>query len=188
MYTVKGNYYDRAKARQANKKRAEEELRQQQLWLSERKPLISALKENSQDLLVTYLERTEAWAKEQVKRTIAKNEEFKVWHKNNDWDTNKADYYKLEKFVYTTPSWHYDEAEFVKRSLENAKEHYENSIIKLAYRIVAKGLNQNNLKFTNSHVGVNIDTIISDGEKQVKAQTICAWGEIQRPHYRYLVK
>ena len=44
MYTVKGNYYDRAKARQANKKRAEEELRQQQLWLSERKPLISALK------------------------------------------------------------------------------------------------------------------------------------------------
>ena len=25
-------------------------------------------------------------------------------------------------------------------------------------------------------------------EKQVKAQTICAWGEIQRPHYRYLVK
>ena len=36
--------------------------------------------------------------------------------------------------------------------------------------------------------GINIDTIISDGEKQVKAQTICAWGEIQRPHYRYLVK
>ena len=76
----------------------------------------------------------------------------------------------------------------LRKSLDNAKAHYENSIIKLAYRIVDTGLNQNNLQFTNSYVGVNIDTIISDGEKQVKAQTICAWGAIQKPHYRYLVK
>ena len=188
MYTVKGNYYDRAKARLANKKRAEEELRQQQLWLSERKPLISALKENSQDLLVTYLERTEAWAKEQVIRNIAKQKAFGSWYRNNNWETDKADYYKLEKFIYTTPSWHFDESEFLTRSLEKAKAHFENSIVKLAYRIVAKGLDINNLQFKNSRVGINIDTIISDGEKQVKAQTICAWGEIQRPHYRYLIK
>ena len=44
------------------------------------------------------------------------------------------------------------------------------------------------LKVKTSHIGVNIDTILSDGEKQVREITIVASGEIQRPHYRYLIK
>ena len=95
-----------------------------------------------------------------------------------------SDYYK----VYHQTASFFNREKFVETSLNKAEDHYQSSIIKLAYRIVAKGLDINNLQFTNSHVGVNIDTIISDGEKQVKAQTICAWGLIQRPHYRYLVK
>jgi hypothetical protein len=39
-----------------------------------------------------------------------------------------------------------------------------------------------------SHIGVNINTTLTDGEKTVRAFTIIASGEIQRPHYRYLVK
>jgi hypothetical protein len=35
---------------------------------------------------------------------------------------------------------------------------------------------------------VNIDMTLTDGEKTVKAFTIIAEGQIQRPHYRYLVK
>ena len=37
------------------------------------------------------------------------------------------------------------------------------------------------------HLGC-IDMIITDGKKSVSCQTILAWGMIQRPHYRYLVK
>tara|TARA_Y100000593_G_scaffold88797_1_gene171759 strand:- start:899 stop:1540 length:642 start_codon:yes stop_codon:yes gene_type:complete len=211
---VRGNYYDRAKARAANKKRAEEELKQQQLWLSEREPLINALKENSQELLATYLEKTEAWANETIDRRVEQKNLYKKYlslyvssyyydldaheyiYKDCDElintqicfdigiNENEAEYSK----IYHSPASFFNREKFIKKSLDNAKAHYENSIIKLAYRIVAKGLNQNNLQFTNSYVGVNIDTIISDGEKQVKAQTICAWGAIQKPHYRYLVK
>ena len=191
-YFKMGNRQEQARKKRLQKEAMKEaevkRLEQEKLWLSERKPLINSLKENSQDLLATYLEKTEAWAKEQVVRNIAKRNEFGSWYRNNNWETDKADYYKLEKFIYTTPSWHFDESEFLTRSLEKAKAHFENSIVKLAYRIVAKGLDINNLQFKNSRVGINIDTIISDGEKQVKAQTICAWGEIQRPHYRYLIK
>jgi hypothetical protein len=51
-----------------------------------------------------------------------------------------------------------------------------------------KGLNEENLKVVTSHIGININTTISDGDKTVKAWTIIAEGEIQKPHYRYLVK
>lgn len=37
-------------------------------------------------------------------------------------------------------------------------------------------------------LGVNIETTITDGVKKVRAFTIVAEGEIQRPHYRYLIK
>jgi hypothetical protein len=66
--------------------------------------------------------------------------------------------------------------------------HYENSIVKLAYRIEKKGLNLDKITVKTSHIGVNINTWITDGEQTVHAYTIIASGEIQRPHYRYLIK
>jgi len=35
---------------------------------------------------------------------------------------------------------------------------------------------------------VNIETTLTDGEKMVRAYTIIAEGQVQRPHYRYLIK
>jgi hypothetical protein len=69
-----------------------------------------------------------------------------------------------------------------------AELHYENSIQKLAFRIEKKGLDITKLKVKTSHVGINIDTFLTDGIKTVKAFTIIAQGEIQKPHYRYLIK
>ena len=69
-----------------------------------------------------------------------------------------------------------------------AEQHYENSIQKLAARIEKKGLNTENLSVLTSHVGVNINTTLTDGIKTVRAFTIIAEGPIQRPHYRYLIK
>ena len=71
---------------------------------------------------------------------------------------------------------------------KDAHAHYENSLMKLASRIQAKNLNQDKLSMQTSHLGVDIETTITDGDKTVRAWTIIAQGEIQRPHYRYLVK
>ena len=78
--------------------------------------------------------------------------------------------------------------DFTEKTMNNAKQHYENSIEKLAYRIKKKGLNISKLKATTSYIDVNISTILTDGEKTVRAWTIIASGSIQRPHYRYLIK
>jgi 5'(3')-deoxyribonucleotidase len=81
-----------------------------------------------------------------------------------------------------------DIEKYIEKQVEKAKKHYANSIIKLASRVQQKGLNQDKIKATTSHIGVNIDTILTDGDKSVKAFTILAHGEINRPHYRYLIK
>ena len=81
-----------------------------------------------------------------------------------------------------------DVNDHVERMVKAAEKHYTNSIAKLALRIEKKGLNQDKIEMTTGYVDVNITTTITDGEKVVKAWTIIAGGEIQKPHYRYLVK
>lgn len=77
---------------------------------------------------------------------------------------------------------------YIEKEVIKAEKHYEASIDKLAYRIDKKGLDISKLKTITSHIGVNINTTLTDGEKTVKAFTIIAEGPIQRPHYRYLIK
>jgi len=76
----------------------------------------------------------------------------------------------------------------VEKAEKLANEHYQDSIAKLATRIMKKGLNSQKIEMTTSRIGINIETIVTDGEKTVTATTITAWGPVQRPHYRYLVK
>jgi hypothetical protein len=66
--------------------------------------------------------------------------------------------------------------------------HYENSISKLASRIETKNLNVSKLEIIKSKIGLNLEMTLTDGIVTVRAWTIVAEGEIQRPHYRYLVK
>lgn len=77
---------------------------------------------------------------------------------------------------------------YIRQAEEKAMLHYENSIEKLAYRISKKELDQDNLSVTTARIGRNIETTLTDGIKTVRAFTILAWGEIQQPHYRYLIK
>lgn len=81
-------------------------------------------------------------------------------------------------------------SEFIQKANEDAEKHYISSIKKLSNRIQEKGLNLNNLEIiTNSEMEKgNISTTISDGIKTLRAFTILAWGNIQKPHYRYLIK
>jgi hypothetical protein len=82
----------------------------------------------------------------------------------------------------------YTKKGFIKNEVLAATEHYNNSIKKLAQRVTKKGLELNKIKMTTSFFDPNINTQITDGTKTVNAYTIIASGEVQRPHYRYLVK
>ena len=77
---------------------------------------------------------------------------------------------------------------FMDREMAHAEDHYEASIFKLADRLLKKGLDVENLEMTTAMMGLNIDTVITDGKKTLHAYTIIAGGPIQRPHYRYLIK
>lgn len=78
--------------------------------------------------------------------------------------------------------------QFIQQSKADAQKHYENSILKLADRLSTKQLNVDAIVATTSHIGVNIETVLTDGVKSVRAFTILACGEINAPHYRYLIK
>lgn len=78
--------------------------------------------------------------------------------------------------------------QYIENETKYALIHYENSILKLAEKIKSKELDVENIKVETAHIGVNINTTLTDGKKTVRAFTIIAEGLIQRPHYRYLIK
>jgi hypothetical protein len=58
----------------------------------------------------------------------------------------------------------------------------------LVDRIDKKNLDLNKLSIQSKSIGININMILTDGIKTIKAYTVIAEGCVQRPHYRYLVK
>jgi hypothetical protein len=150
--------------------------------------LINTLKKETESLRIQYLEMTKEWA----------TKEFQTLR---DWATQyqkgllnlppcergpaEKKYYRLPYYIVNSNGKVEDH---VSKMLKAAEDHYQNSILKLAARIEAKGLDQDNLRTETSHIGVNINTTLTDGNKTVRAFTIIASGEIQRPHYRYLIK
>lgn len=173
------------------------------------KTLIDILKEETKTLKVQYLEMTEKWALNYYKIC----EERKKW-KELDWckfygitpvminpgshmqflsfprgfhSTKQARVFKRDKDnIRQIISLGLEK--YLQKEIRYAELHYENSIKKLATRIEKKGLDQSKLNVITSHIGVNINTTLTDGVKTVRAFTIVASGEIQQPHYRYLVK
>lgn len=80
---------------------------------------------------------------------------------------------------------------FIEVAEMKAVIHYETSIDKLVERLAKKGINTihgDGVKIEKGWVGVNLELTIIAGSTRVKAWTIVAEGEVQRPHYRYLVK
>lgn len=146
--------------------------------------LVGLLTEQTQDLKASYLQQVEVWATEQIQINIARREKYHRSRKA-DYRTEK-EYYQEQKWVYSAPGYSFGPA-LITKSLEMAAAHYEDSIAKLAARIIKKGLNEENITVRNGSIGVNINITITDGTKTVRAFTIVASGMIQRPHYRFLV-
>ena len=155
------------------------------------KNLIDILTTETQSLKAQYIQFTSEWANQEFYRLKQWLEDYRTWHTENFAKkemTNEC--YRKEKIKASIPYEVFANKieEFVEKQINNAEKHYANSIEKLALRIEQKQLNINNLKAVTSHIGMNIDTTLTDGEKVVRAFTIIANGEINRPHYRYLIK
>lgn len=147
------------------------------------KNLIEVLKKETETLKIQYIDMTKKWAAREF-------EYMRQWA--NDYQKGKFGFDEASKKYYRLPSCIVNSngtvEMYINQMVKSAENHYEHSIEKLAFRIQKKGLNQDNLKVTTSHIGVNIETTLTDGVKKVNAWTIIAGGAIQRPHYRYLIK
>lgn len=172
-------------------------------------PLIQMLLDQTQELKTEFITRNENWARNHYE--IAK---VRASWKELDW----CEYFKLEprkvnegtsmEFLSFPKGFHntqeakmyasmkteaytitqMSKEKFIEKAAKDAEAHYLSSINKLALRIMKKNLDESKLQMSTSRLGVNITTTITDGTKTVRAWTIIAEGEIQRPHYRYLVK
>ena len=149
--------------------------------------LVNILKNETQTLKNQYIKLTQGWASEEFNRLrnfVLKYQEGSpaFGNKQEYWDAQRK-YFRLPSSVVRN-----EQDKYIADSVKNAEVHYEQSIEKLAARVEKKNLEISNLKVETAHVGVNIETVLTDGNKMVVAYTIIAEGEIQRPHYRYLVK
>lgn len=158
------------------------------------KGLIKLLTEQTNSLRIQYLEFTKEWAKNNhiYLQTITEQSVINEYGYTSHFSKTKGEKYHTHASL---SRWNkiYKEKTlpleiYVDVQLKNAQSHYEVSIEKLADKIIVKSLNINDMKIEYSHIGRNVDILFVDGNKQVKAQTILAQGEINRPHYRYLVK
>jgi hypothetical protein len=78
---------------------------------------------------------------------------------------------------------------FEAKEIKDAEAHYNQSIAKLAYRLNQKGIvDGSQFVVTTARLGRNLEITIKHGDQVTRAFTIWAEGEVNRPHYRYLVK
>lgn len=147
--------------------------------------LVQTLKTETETVKNEYLEKTAVWAAQDFQRILDLSDKY-----NKGLITNKNDYYAAQKFLYRSG---YSVIQkgleiYKEKQVKAALDHYESAILKLADKIETKGLNLETLQVKSGRFGVNFETCLTDGIKTVRAFTIVASGEIQRPHYRYLIK
>jgi hypothetical protein len=172
---------------------------------AEKTSIKEILRKETKAFYEEYLAKTEKYAKESFDYLKKQTERpLEDWYKRYDvkytlddkgnpkldqGEYNKNGYYKMRSARDTatiTIREGYDK--YLAKEIKYAKEHYENSLTKLAGRITAKGLDMSKLQIKTVRLGVNLNMTLTDGNITIRAWTIIAEGPIQRPHYRYLVK
>lgn len=155
--------------------------------------LVEILKSETKSLKEQYINLTVEYAEKEFNRYMEMDKwTYEQWKENFPFMYMKRNILSKEgtnlKHNIVPAARRMGKENFIQRAKEAAINHYEDSILKLANRIEKKGLNIDNLQVKTSHIGVNIETVLTDGEKTVRAFTIVAGGMVQRPHYRYLIK
>lgn len=177
--------------------------------------LVAALTEKTQDLHDKFIEMTKTAAKRMFDSYVAASkrtqEEWcdkygvKYEYKHNymtkdlggkgqfqlvSGEYNRKEVYTMraaQDKTNTIVNGGYDKYEA--GEVKYAEQHYKDSTIKLAQRLNDKGITDGSqFEITTGWVGVNLEITIKHGNEITKAWTIVAEGQIQRAHYRYLVK
>lgn len=171
--------------------------------------LKNLLRQETHQLKLDYIEKTIQWANQDFDKAFEKsrwNEEQWCKWLGIDPETRKTG---DNKFHITFPKGFYNtskakelnneqtkirnilrvgKSEYISKSIKAANKHYEDSVNKLSDRIVKKGMNTEMISIKSSYINHNLEASFTDGEKSVRAFTVLAFGPIQRPHYRYLIK
>jgi hypothetical protein len=150
------------------------------------------LKLELEPLRVIFIQKTKEWTESYFNYLIKIKKEYDSFTTIDLRDNVKKNRFNdIDKVLYRQGGYnilYMGLKKFIIKEEKSAELHYSNSILKLSERIIKKGINVDKLEMITGVVGVNIETTLTDGEKTVKAWTIIAEGEIQKPHYRYLVK
>jgi len=158
--------------------------------------LVSDLRIATQELKADYIQKVIDSANEMHNSAVeklsnahkVKSEAYKTWRA--DWKNNilRKEANEAEKtFLRLSSIASVPLEKYIATEVKYGELHYENSLLKLADRLISKGISEN-FKIKSGYVGVNFELVITHELGQVKAWTIIACGEIVRPHYRYLVK
>jgi hypothetical protein len=175
------------------------------------KNVLDLLKQYTEDLKIDYINKCKNWEEFNYnKRFIELNEIKNIPTDTKEWyDYFQLKYvekkYQNDKIYYVpanTKEYHKTRSYIVKlisyinngkenailKAEKNALLHYLNSLDTLCQRIEQKQMNIDKMSIIKSGIDLNIELVLSDGVVTIKAWTIIASGEIQKPHYRYLVK
>jgi len=167
--------------------------------------LISELRNATQDLKANYFEKCEqsserifTYTMGQIEQLRAEMDELQsvIRSKAKIVDGYGTREYWNLRAKFSALMKQYDNAvemreggydKFLKEEMERAELHYESSLVKLAARLVAKGV-EGDMTITSGRVGQNFEVNITHNKGVTRAWTIIAEGPIVRAHYRYLVK
>jgi hypothetical protein len=148
--------------------------------------LVQALRTETEAIKNSYMAQISDWARQEFESIVKMRNDLR----DGIIKARTQEYYNSLKFLNRNgySIIYLGIEKFVQKQVKEAGEHYESSILKLSAKIEKKGLNIEKLEVKSGMVGVNFETTLTDGEKIVRAFTIVASGEIQKPHYRYLIK
>jgi len=167
--------------------------------------LIAELRNATQDLKANYFEKCEQSSERIFTYTMGQIEQLRV--EMDELQSVIRSKAKIVDGYGTREYWNlrtkfsalmkqYDNAvemreggydKFLKEEMERAERHYESSLVKLAARLVAKGV-EGDMTISSGRVGHNFEVYIKHNKGITRAWTIIAEGPIVRAHYRYLVK
>lgn len=159
--------------------------------------LIADLRNATQDLKADYFEKCEQASDRIFKFRMSQIETLKAEmdqllpliskrYSNDYWNSKKYSAAKEQyQICLQMKERGYDT--FLKAEMERAELHYESSLVKLAARLVAMGV-EGDMTITSGRVGRNFEVTIKHNKGITRAWTIIAEGPIVRAHYRYLVK
>lgn len=198
-----GSYHYRRYVREFNKLQREADAKNVEQFVNDNTSLVTLLKRETETLRVQYIEMVKSWAKADYARIekIAKSA-FPKWDDyvkkierregqrfaDQDYEGQKSYRKACDRRDACIKIVATGFEAYEAREVRDAEDHYQSAIIKLALRIEKKELVKSKITLSTSHIGVNIETVITDGTLTVRAWTIIASGPIQRPHFRYLVK